>query len=402
MLQFPSRQPDFPRLCTRRGFLTATVAGWASLVTLHASALAQPLTGGDDEALRYGRQHRAAADLILACEWMAHCYEIPARVPQEMLLAGHSYPDTLIALALMAKGASLNELMELRAYHRWDVIAKKVELDPQTLPAPIQPLIAHGPEQSRAKVLHFLPDVYVGITRDLTINAFTPILPSKTMVERFKLNGYEIENIRKALEDPLGVPEELLLQTGGRGGLIVGDWVLAGVLTHHKPVSIEDILLTRAGNRLSWSETCLAFGMRPDVLTRGPLSGIYPLMTGTSAGTVLCARRRPTFPDMMEPEYDLQRLNKDQVAAIFPLLARCYRLNPEEQKLLADNRAELAEKGLMAAISRLAKVELGSVLDLRRAGNTYRNIVACYTVDLTGQDGVKSVIEAREPRGEHS
>ena len=44
-----------------------------------------------------GRRRVAAADLRLASSWLAYCYQIPPRVPQEMLLAGYNYSDTLVA-----------------------------------------------------------------------------------------------------------------------------------------------------------------------------------------------------------------------------------------------------------------------------------------------------------------
>lgn len=352
----------------------------------------------DEEGYRDIRNRYAVADLKLASEWMGSSYEIPARVPEELLLAGHSYADTMIALSMMSKGASLNELVESRPYHRWEQIAKKVELDPQALPDPIRVLLPHGPEQSQAQVLHFLPDVYVGQVHDLSLNAFTPTMPDKDLVDRFKLNHYELENIRRALDDPLGVPEELFLETGGRGGLVVGDWVIAGVLTHHKPLQVETVLSARQGQRLSWSEACMAFGMRSDVLTRGPLSAIYPVIAGMHQGTILCGRRRRKFPEVLSLDYDLLNLNKEEVNALYPLLVRCYRLTPEEQAVLAQNNSELAEKGLMAALSRLARVDLGTIMDLRRSGNSYRDIVSRFALDLTGQDGVKAVIDVREPK----
>ena len=400
MVQFPTSedpQPSNRQGLSRRHFLTASLTGLIGFTLLQKAAFASEHRA-DEEGYRDIRNRYAVADLKLASEWMATSYEIPVRVPEELLLAGNTYADTLIALSMMAKGASLNELVESRPYHRWEQIARKVELDPQALPDPIRVLLPHGPEQSKAEVLHFLPDVYVGQVHDLSLNAFTPTMPDQDLVERYKLNHYELANIRRALDDPLGVPEELLLETGGRGGLVVGDWVVAGVLTHHKPLEISTVLSARQGQRLSWAEACMAFGMRSDVLTRGPLSAIYPVIAGMHHGTVLCGRRRQKFPEVLSLDYDLLHLNPDEVNALYPLLVRCYRLTLEEQAVLAQNSSELAEKGLMAALSRLARVDLVAILDLRRIGNSYRDIVSRYALDLTGQDGVKAVIDVREPK----
>lgn len=361
-----------------------------------------------------------ASDLLLASEWMATSYEITPRVPQEMLYIGHTYSDVLIALALMSKGASLNELLELRPLHRWEKIAQKVEIDPQTLAAPIRELLpltrkpertlenhseyAANPYAEKSEdqeivpstpVLHFLPDVYVGQRRDLSLNAFTPVLPTSSQVKRFRLDDDEIRNIRTALDDPLGVPESLLLETAGRGGLKVGDWVLAGVVTHHRPLSIDNLLAARAGEQLSWSETCLAFGLRPDVLTRGPLAGIYPVMAGAAPNTVLVARRRTEFPSVPS-RYDLNRLSRLEQAALLPLMVRSYRLGPGELTSLSNSRLDLAQQGIVAGLSRLAKVDVNTILDLKRGGRTFQQVVSHLSLDMTGELALGHSILARE------
>lgn len=336
---------------------------------------------------------RAAVDMRFACEWLADSYEIPARVPQEMLLAGYSYSDAMIALALMHKGASLNELLELRRQMRWPEIAERVEIDANTLPVAVRNLLQLGVTFHRPKLLHYLPDVYSGLKRDLTINAFPPTVPTATQVERFKLDDDEVRNIRRALDDPFGVPEELLRETAGKGALLVGDWVMAGVLCHHKPLPMESVLGARGGQQLSWSEICLAYGFRPDVLTRGPLTGIYPVINGATPGTVLCARKRKKFPVEMPLRYELFRLTVDEKMAVRPLMLRAYKATPSEDQALLNSNYQLAEQGLALQLARMSQLDLSQIMAYRSSGLTWEQIPAKLQLDLTGEDAFKLAME---------
>jgi hypothetical protein len=329
---------------------------------------------------------RAVVDMRFACEWLADSYEIPARVPQEMFLAGFSYSDAMIALGLMHKGASLNELLELRRQMRWLEVAERVEIDPQTLPGPLRGLLQLGVTFHKPKLLHYLPDVYSGLKRDLTINAFPPTVPTSTMVERFRLDEDEVRNIRRALDDPFGVPEDLLLETAGKGALVVGDWVLAGVLVHNKPMPMESVLGARGGQQLSWSEICLAYGFRPDVLTRGPLTGIYPVLTGSTPGTVLCARKRKRFPEEMPLRYELYRLTVDEKMALRPLMLHAYKASASEDQLLMQGNLFLAEQGIALQLARMSQLDLSQILQYRKSGLSWAQIPAKLQLDLTGED----------------
>jgi len=328
----------------------------------------------------------AAVDMRFASEWLADSYEIPARVPQEMFLGGYSYSDCIIALSLMHKGASLNELLELRREMRWIDVAKRVEIDPMTLPIPVRNLLQLGVTFYKPKLLHYLPDVYSGLIRDLTINAFPPTIPTQTQVIRFRLDDEEIRHIRRALDDPFGCPEEILTDTAGKGALIVGDWVLAGVLAHLRPLTIDSILAARAGQQLSWSEICLAYGMRPDVLTRGPLTGIYPVLTGTTPGTVLCARKRTNFPVEMPLRYELFRLTVDEKVAIRPLMLRAYKATPSEDLMLSKTPWLLAEQAICLQIARMSQLDLSQIMQYKNSGLTWEQIPAKLQLDLTGED----------------
>lgn len=329
---------------------------------------------------------RAVVDMRFACEWLADSYEIPARVPQEMFLAGYSYSDAIIALALMHKGASLNELLELRRQMRWLEVAERVEIDPMTLPIPVRSLLQLGVTFYKPKLLHYLPDVYSGLKRDLTINAFPPTVPTQTQVIRFRLDDEEIKHIRRALDDPFGCPEEILTDTAGKGALVVGDWVIAGVLAHHRPLTMDSILAARGGQQLAWSEICMAFGMRPDVLTRGPLTGVYPLLTGFTKGTVLCARKRKKFPEEMPLRYEHFRLTVDEKVAIRPLMLRAYKATPSEDLMLSKTNWLLAEQAICLQIARMSQLDLAQIMQYKSQGLSWEQIPAKLQLDLTGED----------------
>lgn len=356
-------------------------------------AWAQPLATSTAEILPVAPSTRAVTDLRYASEWLARSYEVPVRVPQEMLLAGYSYSDALIALSLMHRGASLNELLELRRKMRWDQVAARVEIDPQTLPEVIRGLLPLGVTPYQPSLLHFLPDVYSGLDRDLAINAFPPTLPTSTQVERFRLSDEEVRNIRQALDDPFGVPEELLRETAGKGALLVGDWVIAGVLIHHRPLPLESVLGARGGQQLSWSEICLAYGMRPDVLTRGPLTGVYPVLTGSTPGTVLCARKRCKFPEDIPLRYELQRLTVDEKMALRPLMLRCFRASSAEDQQLKASNLSLVEEAIALQLSRMSQLKLQQIMDYRASGLSWSAIPTRLQLDLTGEDGLRSALE---------
>lgn len=344
------------------------------------------------------RRSLAVADMRMAAEWMARSYKIPARVPQEMLLGGYSYAETLIALAFMGEGASLNEVLEQRRLlggNRWREIAERLDVDAEQLPQPIREILWFGRNDGPAPVLHFLPDVRPGLSKKLVINAFEPTIPSPELRRRFRLSDSEARDIRTVLDDPLGVPEEMLRRTAGPG-LITADWVLAGAVAYHKPYAMEALLAARVGEDLPWSEVALAFGFRPDVLTQGPLSGVYPLLTGMAPNTILCARRRTEFPRQMPLKYDLQRLTPGERRALAPLLYHTYMANPAEIALLNDLNYELGECGLLLALTRMSELEIDQLVKHRRDGETWQQLIRRFSIDMTGHDELLAAIEARE------
>jgi hypothetical protein len=356
--------------------------------------------GETAEALDY-RKRVAAADSRFAASWIASSYEVPDRVAEELLYQGYSYADALIAMAYMGEGLSLNEVLEqrrLRGGARWEEIADVLGLDTSRLPQPISQLLWFGRNTAPgAPVIHFLPDPHPGIARELVIPAFEPTVPDPEAQERFRLNKREIENIRKVLDDPLGVPEKDLLLPAGRG-LETGDWVMAGAIAYFKPFPMESLLAARVGEDLPWNEVTMAFGLRPDVLTQGPLSGIYPVVTGMSANTVLIARKRESHPEVMPLHYDLERLTPGEKRALEPLMWHHYSASKEEKLLLSERGIEMGEEGLALALARMADLDLSTILLDRSQLGSWQAIVAKYAIDLTGHPEIRAAMDVRAQR----
>lgn len=364
------------------------------LIGLAPAALARP-SSDDDSSLPHAvdlSARQAGADLRQAASWLARCYEVPERVPQEMFLAGYTYSDALVAFAMMHKGASLNELLEQRRKLRWAEVARQVEIDPNTLPEVIKPLLPLGFVRETPDLLHFLPDVYPGLKHDLTINAFPPTIPNEVQKVRFNMSNEEVANIRRALDDPFGVPESLMLETGGKNALIVGDWVLAGVIAHHRPLSMESILSARGGQQLSWQEICLAFGVRPDVLTKGPLTGVYPIMSGYTPGTILCARKREHFPEGAPLIYEFSRMAINEREALRPLMLRAYEATPVEAGLLERSNLGLADQSIALQLSRLSGLALQQIIDYHTRGTAWNALPTRLGLDLTGEDALRRAL----------
>lgn len=344
------------------------------------------------------RKRIAAADARMAASWIAGAYQVPDRVVEEMLFGGYSYAETLVAMAYMGEGLSLNEVLAQR-YHRggarWKEIAETLDLDTSKLAAPILDLLWFGRNDGHPQSIHFLPDPYPGISADLVLPAFEPTVPDPEAQQRFRLNGKEVANIRKVLRDPLGVSEADLRLPAGRG-LKTGDWVMAGTISYFKPFPMESLLAARVGENLPWNEVTMAFGLRPDVLTQGPLSGIYPVVNGVSAPTVLVARKRGVYPDILPLTYDLERLTPGEKRALEPLLLRHFRASKQEIDLLAQQDLEMGEKGLALATARMASLDLKTILEDFSTYHAWTPIIKKYAIDLTGRPEYRVAVDARE------
>ena len=341
---------------------------------------------------------RSAVDARLASSWIASSYEVPDRVVQELLYGNYSYAETLIAMALMGEGASLNDVLEqrrLRGGARWREISKTLGVDAEKLPQPVREILWFGRNMTTPEVIHFLPDPYPGIKPKLVLPAFEPTVPSPVNQKRFKLSAQEIKNIRKVLDDPLGVPEKDLLLPAGRG-LHTADWVLAGTISYFKPLPIESMIAARVGEDLPWSEVALAFGLKPDVLTQGPLSGIYPVLSGHSSNTVLIARKRARHPRSLPLRYELEKLTPGERKALEPLLHHHYRTTTQERIMLTDRELGLAEKSIALALARMSELDLKIILADRKSLGTWKGIVDKYRIDMTGHPEITNAMEARD------
>lgn len=347
-----------------------------------------------EEYLIY-RSQVAAADLPLACQWMAAAYDIPERVPQEILLKGYDYADTLTALAFMSEGGSLNRILEVRKDHLWPEVAEHLHMDPKQLPEPIVNILTFGRNFPPPPVLRFMPDVRPGLAEKIRLPAFSPTVPGPEMVEEFRLNGRDIENIRYVLNDPLGVPDEDLLLPAGYG-LQTGDWVMAGAIQFLKPFPMQTVLETRRGVKIGWPEIALIFSLRPDVLTEGPLAAIYPVMSGTSYNGVLAGRKRAWFPDTLPLKYDLERLTVSERAALEPLMWRTYRATPGELALLKKSKLDLTESAIALALTRMSQIDLETFLTRHAQGETWTQLIRRYAIDTKGQWPLLRAIAIRE------
>ena len=351
----------------------------------------------DKGAIGY-REHLAAADARFAATWIAGSYQVPDRVVQELLYHGYSYAETLVAMAFMGEGLSLNEVLEqrrLKGGARWKEIATNLGLDSSKLPKPVVNLLWFGRNNKKPEVVHFLPDPHPGIAKELILPAFEPTIPSRSLVERFRLNKKAVRDIRRVLDDPLGVPEADLLLPAGRG-LSTADWVLAGTVSYFKPFPMESLLAARVGEDIPWSEVALAFGFRPDVLTQGPLSGVYPVLSGAAQNTVLVARPRINHPETLSLELDLDRITRGERLALEPLLYHHYEATQDEKETLAKEDLDVAEKGLALILSRMSTLDLSIIMsDYKRLGK-WNYIVEKYSIDLTGREEVQSVMDVRD------
>ena len=170
---------------------------------------------------------------------------------------------------------------------------------------------------------------------------------------------------------------------------------MAGAISYFKPFPIESLLAARVGEDLPWNEVTMAFGLRPDVLTQGPLSGIYPVVSGMAPNTVLIARKREAHPESLPLHYDLERLTPGEKRALEPLLYNFYSATKEEKLLLSERGFEMGEQGLALALARMAQLELDIILLDYSTLGSWQAIVTKYAIDLTGHPEIKGAMDIR-------
>lgn len=142
----------------------------------------------------------------------------------------------------------------------------------------------------------------------------------------------------------------------------------------------------------------MAFGLRPDVLTQGPLSGIYPVVSGTTPNTVLIARKRESHPLTLPLHYDLERLTPGEKRALEPLMHHFYKTTKEEELLLSERGMELGDQALALALARMAQLDLSVILLDYSTLGSWPAIVTKYSIDLTGHPEIKGAMDVRAAR----
>jgi hypothetical protein len=158
---------------------------------------------------------------------------------------------------------------------------------------------------------------------------------------------------------------------------------------------MESLLAARVGEDLPWNEVTMAFGLRPDVLTQGPLSGVYPIVTGMTENTVLIARKREDHPSTLPLSFDLERLTPGEKRALEPLLHHHFNVTKAEELLLRERGFELAEEGLALALARMADLDLDVILMDYSTLGSWQSIVTKYAIDLTGHPEIKAAMDVR-------
>lgn len=331
------------------------------------------------------------ADLRLASQWMAAAYRIPARVPEEMLLAGHSYGDVLVALALMDYGASLNELLEQRQDKRWPAVAEAVGVGVNDLPAVIKAVMVRKYSDVKPPLLRFFPDVRSGLSERLRIPSCSPAIPDSVAVVQFRMTEDDVRNVRAVLAHPNDATPEMLMKPAGRS-LVAADWLIAATLTKYNPNPLETLLMMRTGEVVEWGDIASTFSIDPRVFTSGPLAPIYGVLTGTYVNTVVPSLARPYYPSAVSDLYNLDTLRDEQREALRWLMSLYYRENSAEKQLLTQQGFGLRDEAMCLAVSRLSLQPLETIIQEHIAGVSWASMVTKYGLDLTGEDVFKAVV----------
>ncbi|MBQ7568700.1 hypothetical protein IJT17_07850 [bacterium] len=330
------------------------------------------------------------ADIRLASQWIASAYQIPARVPEEMLLAGHSYGDTLVALSLMDYGASLNDVLEKRASMRWPNVADAVGIGVDELPSVIQAIMVKKYGEQQPETLRFYPDVRSGLSERLSLPSAAPTIPDSVAVVQFRLNKHEVEDVRRVLAHPNDATPEMLLKSAGRS-LVVADWLIAAVLSKYNPNPLETMLMMRTGEVVEWGDIASTFSIDPRIFVSGPLAPVYAVLTGTYHNTVVPSLKRPYYPNSASDIYSLSKLSGEQRDALRWLMSLYYKENTAERDLIVSKGYSLRDEAMCLAISRLAMTDVATVLQAHEAGASWASLAGSYSLDLTGEEVFKAV-----------
>ncbi len=333
------------------------------------------------------------AEMRLASEWIGKAYQIPARVPEELMLAGHSYADILVALALMDYGASLNRVLELRQHKRWADVANEVGIGEKELPAVIQAIMAKKYGTRQPQLVRFFPDVRSGMSERMHLPSFSPTIPDAVAVDQFRLNRKEVEQVRQVMSNPEAATPEMLLKSAGRS-LVVADWVIAATLAKYNPNPLEIMLMVRTGEVVEWGDIATMFNIDPRIFTSGPLAPVYAVLSGTYKTACVPSLARPTYPKDGCEDMSLVALKDEQREALRWLMSLYYKENTAENELLRQQGMNLRDEAMCLAISRLANLDLQTVLDDRNSCSSWSSLCKRYQIDMTGEDNLKAVLES--------
>ncbi|HBM96260.1 TPA: hypothetical protein DD394_01730 [bacterium UBP9_UBA11836] len=338
---------------------------------------------------------QALNEMRLVSRWFAAAYDIPARVPEEMFLAGYTYSDAIVAFSLMDAGASLNEVLEKRRNNRWDEVAKLVGIEPSSLPKPVIKVMNTQNGNRPLEYVHFTPDVRSGLASRLHLPSFAPTVPDPVAVERFRLSKSDIANIRKALENVNDLDEATLRLPAGRS-LKVGDWVIAGVLSKYKPFPIDTILSVRTGEVVEWGDVAAMFSVDPSIFVEGPLAPIYGALVEGENYATLSSLRRSSYPDTLNNIYALNNVEGAELQALGWLMSLYYKETEEERALLNSYGLSFADQALSLAVARMAFADVGEIANRIRHGANWQYLIDYYKLDMTGQDVVMAAAVSRD------
>ncbi|MBQ7503455.1 hypothetical protein IJT93_12235 [bacterium] len=334
-----------------------------------------------------GKSVQALADARLASLWFAEAYDIPPRVTEEMFIAGYTYADAVVALSLMNQGASLNEALELRRVHRWDEVAKALNIDPETLPKPVRELLSGQRVNRDKEYVHFMPDVRPGLRSAAKLPSFSPVLPDSVCIVRHRMSGEEVRNVREALENTNNLTVEMLNKPAGRT-LKVADWIIAGTLAKYKPFSVTTFLEVRVGEVVEWSDVASMFSVDPQIFVDGPLAPIYASMIRGENYATIPTLMRSSYPDSLDRRWEFDSLDGAELQALGWLMSLYYKETDMERELLNETGLTFIDQALSLAAARMAFVDVEDVVKMAARNLEWSQIFAHYNIDLTGQDVV--------------
>lgn len=338
---------------------------------------------------------QAMADARLASLWFAEAYDIPARVTEEMFMAGYTYADTVAALSLMNQGASLNETLELRRTHRWDEVGRALGIEAETLPKPVRDLLNVQRVNRNGEYVHFLPDVRPGLRSRTKMPSFSPVIPDPVCIGRFRMSADDVRNVRQAMENTDNLTVEMLNKPAGLS-LKVADWIIAGTLAKYKPFSVMTFLEVRVGEVVEWSDVAAMFSVDPQVFIDGPLAPIYACLIKGDNYATISTLRRESYPNVLPERWEFDRLDGAELQALGWLMSLYYKETDNEREFLNETGLSFIDQVLTLALARMADTDVEEVSKMAKRNLEWSKIFAGYSVDLTGQDVLWQEILCRD------